>query len=89
MIRKTAITTANVDKNMGNTVGLLHSLIVCNTENSTADVVLKSSSIIFWIGSVPAKSTIRVDLEVMVSENILVNSTLDKTNIIINVIETT
>jgi len=89
MIKKTTVPNAGVDKNMGNTNGLLHSLIVSNTENSDADVVLKSSSIIFWNGTVPAKSTIRFNLEVMVSENIIVNSSIDNTNIIINVIETT
>jgi len=89
MIRKTTTTTANVDKNIGNTVGLLHSLIVSNTKNSAAKVTLKSNAIIFWMGSVPAESTVRVNLEVMVSENIIVRSTRDDTNVIINVIETT
>ena len=89
MIRKNTITTANVDKNMGNTTGLLHSLIISNTKNSTAKVILKSSSIVFWIGSIPAKSTTKANLEVMVAENIIVNSSLDDTNVIINIIETT
>lgn len=89
MIKKTAILRARENKNFGNINGLLHSILISNPENSNAEVTIKTNNIILWIGIVLAKSTKQFTMETMINDNIIGNSSINDTNVILNIIETT
>ena len=88
MIKITAVLTQGVEKNMGSVNGLINSLILSNPQSSSAIITVKTSNTIIWNVDLPAHSSIRVPLDIIVDENIYCSSTNDNTNVIINIIET-
>jgi hypothetical protein len=88
MIKKTAVLTKDVEKNMGDTKGLLNSLVVSNTDSIDAKITIRTESIVLWHCILPANSTIRISLDIILDELIYCISDAQDTNIILNIIET-
>jgi len=89
MIKKTAVLDAEVEKNFGTVSGLINSIVISNTDETTeAKVTIRTDSIVIWVGVLQPNTTIRSQLDVIFDENIYCVSNIDGTNIIINIIET-
>jgi type IV secretory pathway VirB6-like protein len=88
MIKKTAVLTANVEKNFGNINGLMNSIVISNTSTSSATIKIYTDSIVIWNGIIDSTSTERIFLDIIFDETVYAISNQDNTNIIINIIET-